>query len=48
MGSGLFVVGMNKGWTEPGSLQGARYGLKSVCPGLNVGWTQPGSVQAPR
>ena len=23
MGSGLFVVGMNKGWTEPGSLQGS-------------------------
>ena len=44
----MFVRGLNKGRTQPGSVQGVSYGLKSVCRGLEQGRNQPGSVQGPR
>ena len=48
MGSGLFVGGINKARTLPGSVQGPRCGLRSFCRGLIMGKIQPGSEQGPR
>ena len=44
----MFVGGLNKGGTQPGSVQGARCGLRSVCQGLEQGRKQRGSVQGER
>ena len=46
--SGVFVGGLNKCRTQPGSELGPRCWLRNGFLGLDKGRTQPGSVQEPR
>ena len=47
VGSQLFAGGLNKGRTQPASLQGPRVGSGVFVRGLNKVRSQPGSARAP-